>query len=239
MNIPIIVTSCINPNAPLTKLQDPKIRIDVTIDALKKICKHADNIVFCDGSAFDISAELKKHPEFDNKNIEVLFFKNDTKSVEMFGKGFGEGEIVNYAVEHSEYIHSSTCFAKLTSKLYVDNLQKCLKAFNSTGFFVPVPSFREEMIDTRFYIVDKNFYNKNLKKVYKKVRDLEGIYLEHVFYDVLIKLDKHKYVARVMPIIRGVSGTFNTNYSSDNKMKYFIKTLRLKYLSIFSNSKEK
>ncbi|EFN9776788.1 hypothetical protein D3G83_22075, partial [Escherichia coli] len=64
------------------------------------------------------------------------------------------------------------------------------------------------------------------------VRDLDGVYLEHIFFEQ-IKNNKLKgVIGTTIPKIRGVSGTFNIEYSTDSKVKTLIKELRLKYIAM-------
>ena len=64
------------------------------------------------------------------------------------------------------------------------------------------------------------------------MRDLDGVYLEHIFFEQ-IKNNKLKgVIGTTIPKIRGVSGTFNIEYSTDSKVKTLIKELRLKYIAM-------
>ncbi|EFE7263799.1 TPA: hypothetical protein ACIYP2_005660, partial [Escherichia coli] len=57
-------------------------------------------------------------------------------------------------------------------------------------------------------------------------------YLEHIFFEQ-IKNNKLKgVIGTTIPKIRGVSGTFNIEYSTDSKVKTLIKELRLKYIAM-------
>lgn len=233
MKIPVLVTSCISPNAPLTNLSDENSRLLHTLKAIRELSKNADSIVICDGSDYDLTKDIHNDKQIINKDsIEIIHFKNDTESVKSYGKGYGEGEIIEYALMNSRYLSNAESFAKITSKLYVDNYKQCIKAFNGKAFFIPVPFLNENMIDTRFYVVNKKIYWDFFANSYKSVRDLDGVYLEHIFFEQ-IKNNKLKgVIGTTIPKIRGVSGTFNIEYSTDSKVKTLIKELRLKYIAM-------
>ncbi|HGC5044181.1 TPA: hypothetical protein ACIYP2_005853, partial [Escherichia coli] len=129
MKIPVLVTSCISPNAPLTNLSDENSRLLHTLKAIRELSKNADSIVICDGSDYDLTKDIHNDKQILNKDsIEIIHFKNDTESVKSYGKGYGEGEIIEYALMNSRYLSNAESFAKITSKLYVDNYKQCIKA---------------------------------------------------------------------------------------------------------------
>ena len=233
MKIPVLVTSCISPNAPLTNLSDENARLSLTLKAIRELSKNADSLVICDGSDYDLTKDIYNDKQIINKDsIEILHFKNDVESVKSYGKGYGEGEIVEYAIMNSHYLSGAEHFAKITSKLYVDNYKQCIKAFNGKAFFIPVPFLKENMIDTRFYVVNKKLYHDFFVDSYKNVRDLDGVYLEHVFFEQIEKNKLTGVIGSIISKIRGFSGTFNIEYCTDSKVKSLIKELRLKYIAM-------
>jgi len=192
-------------------------------------------IVICDGSGFDFSEIVAK--KFPEANIECLFFENNRELVALYGKGYGEGEIVKYALENSKYLKDAQFFAKCTAKLWVSNFFKCLKdaggPFSCNCVFSNYKSvfkLKFEHIDTRFYITNKLFFLENFASAYLNVRDQEGHYLEHCFRDVVIEKKLNKIITPIFPIIEGVSGSSGVKYSNSikNKIKFSIKRLILK-----------
>ena len=88
------------------------------------------------------------------------------------------------------------------------------------------------MIDTRFYVVNKKLYHDFFADSYKNVRDLDGVYLEHVFFEQIEKNKLTGVIGTIIPKISGFSGTFNIEYCTDSKVKSLIKELRLKYIAM-------
>jgi len=180
---PLLITSCVSTSAPLTTLSNPTERINLTVKFIGAWLSAFPQlkIVICDGSGFNFSQTLDNL--FPTACIEVISFMNDASSVSMYGKGYGEGEIINYALENSRILKESSLFAKVTSKMWVKNFEDCVKIFN--GQFLAAPQFQAlpsrdkiflEFIDTRFFISDLKFYLSTLSKAHLRVRDLEGYY---------------------------------------------------------------
>ena len=164
---PILLTSCVIVSDHSVSLKDENSRIRLTIESIEKWLAISSDLrlVICDGSNFDFSKIATE--KFPQANIECLFFENDRKSVGLYGKGYGEGEIVKYALQNSVYLKESDFFAKCTAKLWVENFFECLKCWNGTflckGYFSNVFLLKKTQfsyVDTRFYLVNKSFYLK-------------------------------------------------------------------------------
>ena len=119
-NIPLLITSAINPVANYTNLKNQEERINATkksIDfwlsiGIKK------KIVLCDGSDYDLKKNFSNLIEKENQThqIELISFKNNHKNVKKLGKGFGEGEIIRKALKTSLFLKNSDFFMKCNIK---------------------------------------------------------------------------------------------------------------------------
>lgn len=225
VNIPLLVTSAINVNAPFTILKDPSLRLNLLIDSIMKWRGYFPNIaiVLCDGSGYDFEASeaIKKLIQNDS-NFEVLSFLNDFTKVTEFGKGYGEGEIIKYALSHSQKLRGVQHFMKITGRLFCCDFYKSINGMLRSDFsgialigyklnFIPRD---EHAFDTRFYVVRRNFYENFLIDAYREVNDKSGNYLEYVFYKKLLMANclgaKINFLANFH--IEGRSGTKNTDY---------------------------
>ena len=223
---PILLTSCVIVSDHSVSLKDQKSRIRFTIESIEKWLAISSDLrlVICDGSNFDFSRiVLEKFPE---ANIECIFFENNKELVGVYGKGYGEGEIVKYAILTSVYLKESDYFAKCTAKLWVENFFECLKCWNGTflckGYFSNVFSFKKTQfsyVDTRFYLVNKSFYLKNLASAYLNVGSKQGLSLEYCFRDVVIKEKYENIMFNVPPVICGVGGGSGTYYKNNLKRR--------------------
>jgi hypothetical protein len=223
---PVLLTSCVIVSDHSVSLKDANSRIRFTVESIEKWLAISANIrlVICDGSNFDFSEiVLEKFPE---ANIECIFFENNKGLVSLYGKGYGESEIVEYAILNSVYLKNSDYFAKCTSKLWVENFSECVKYWNGTflckGYFSNVFSFKKtqfEYVDTRFYLVTKSFYLKQLVSAHLNLGDERGLSLEHCFRDVILEEKLTKILFNIPPIICGVGGGTGTYYKNNLKRR--------------------
>lgn len=231
----LLLTSSVFVSAPFVELSDPKKRAELTFESIRQWIRIAGdlNIVICDGSGYDFTKGVAE--KFPQAKIECISFKNDAESVSAFGKGYGEGEIINYALEHSEFLRRSDYFVKCTSKLWVKNFPAIFNRWNNIfqcqfGLEKPksIRNAKPHIVDTRFYIIKKSYYIDLFSNAYKNVRDQEGYYLENCFRDEILnrRLRASDILFPIPPLIEGVAGTSGETYRAANPMKGRFKNLK-------------
>jgi hypothetical protein len=218
---PLLLTSSVIPTDLSGKLNDPIARVRHTVESISEWLRinPTIQIVICDGSGFDFTDTVKSN--FPLANIECIFFDNDAEQVKKHGKGYGEGEIIHYAIEHSKLMNKSEVFIKCTAKLWVANFDQCLLQLNNqfmcSAYFANVFSYKKtilKFIDTRFYISRKDFYLKHFSAAHTQLGNTVGRSIEDAFLDV-IKHEKMKHIFfRTPPVICGVGGGSGKHYKS-------------------------
>lgn len=224
---PILLTSSVIVSDHTVSLKDKDARIKLTVESIEKwlAISPASPLVICDGSGFDFSEIVAK--KFPQSDIECLFFQNNKEMVGIHGKGYGEGEIVKHALLHSSYIKRAGYFAKCTAKLWVENYLDCLWGWNGKflckGYFADVFSpFRKtwfSYIDTRFYVVNTDFYLKYLDSAHLNVGGKNGLSLEDCFKDVIVEQNLQEVLFTVPPVICGVGGGTGAYYKNNLKRR--------------------
>lgn len=218
---PILLTSSVIAMDSTVLLRDQDSRIFHTLESLKRWSEIAptSKFVICDGSGFDFSNLV--YEKFPNLLVECLFFLNDAELVKVRGKGFGEGEIIRYALERSCYLSESEWFAKCTAKLWVDNFQDCIEEWNGRflckAYFSNVFSLKKtilEYIDTRFYLVNKSFYAAHFSQVHLSLEVDSGAGIEEKFLEVVSQEGFQKILFRNSPIVSGVGGGSGKYYNT-------------------------
>lgn len=211
-DIPLLVTSCAYPDAPFTALQSSKDRIAHTVSAVRQLRAAYPllQIVICDGSDYDFAPHFAASDERDN--LEILHFRNDAERSWKYGKGYGEGEIINYALAHSESFANARDFMKLTGKMFVKNLPRLLAGYRGPCSFAVQPNWRNlsvNSVDTRFWICSVKLYRSAFSDVHKAVRDRDGYFLEHAMAAQMVKSRMALGPAcfRTEPILTGMSGS--------------------------------
>ena len=182
-------------------------------------------LVLCDGSGFDFTAEVQAR--FPGATIECLAFQNDIAGVQRQGRGYGEGEIVRHAVEHSRFIAEDGAFAKCTSKLWVENYSGFMAHWNGRllfkavfdDVFSPARPTRLAYIDTRFYVASVDDYRAHFLDAHTRVDRDAGYGLEECFRDVVLQQALQGVLCRCAPVIEGVGGGTGSAYRNPLKRR--------------------
>jgi hypothetical protein len=237
----LLITSCVIVADDDAVLRDPQSRIHHTLEAIEHWIKIAPDVpkVICDGSNFDFAPVLQE--KFPSHSFECLYFQNNVQKVKLQGKGYGEGEIIEYALSQSQLIQASGRFIKCTGKLWVENFSECLSSFNnvfqSSAYFKDVFTlFRRtslDYVDTRFYISSVEFYKKYFLKAYALVGLGDHRSIEHVFKDIILEHHLQGSLFRTHPVICGVGGGHGKYYKNNVKRRLKDR-LRWAYLKVNS-----
>lgn len=235
---PILLTSSVIAMDTSVLLKEQDARIFHTLESIKKWREIAPNhkIVICDGSGFDFTALVNQ--QFPCLNIECLFFMNDEKLVKKHGKGYGEGEIIRFALGASKYLKESNWFAKCTAKLWVKNFNTCIQEWNGSflckAFFSNTFSLRKthlEYVDTRFYLASKSYYKKYFLEAHRYLGGNGGLSIEEAFLDIVITNDLKKILFKAPPIVSGVGGGSGMYYNT-SVMRRIKEWVRFKTVSL-------
>lgn len=240
--IPILLTSSIIAQDPGVRLKNEQSRLRYAIESIEHWLRidPTTSIVICDGSKYDLHSVIKE--KFPKKNLEILSFQNDLSLIQAKGRGYGEGEIVRFAIKHSELINKYGCFAKCTSKLWVKNYFECKQWWNGEflchGIFQHIFSPRRttvfKHIDTRFYIASVNFYQQYFSFAHHNIKPSEGYGLEECFHSVIENNRFDNILLPIPPVIEGVGGGTATYYKNSLRRRW---KERLQYSLLLSDSR--
>lgn len=213
--LPVLITSAINVSANKTILSDADQRLSKTIAAIKhwQQIPLVNTVIVCDGSGFDLSEHISTPGDRGTQApCEFLSFHNDQAKVRALGKGYGEGEIVKFALENSSALRDSHRFAKCTAKLWLSNFPACVSHFRSRAAFDYGGRFDPVYLDTRFYLTETEFFRAHLMNAYLNVDEDRGYNLEHAYKDALRRFKLSEIAIYPTPRIFGTSGSMNTEY---------------------------
>lgn len=225
---------------PSTTITGVNERLSQYLNCISYAITHYQSIseiVFCENTNFNYNyTSLKEEALKKGKKLEVLSFKGNYAKIEQKGKGFGEGEIIKYALNTSEILAKCDSFFKLTGRLIVGNMDKIVATTSSDNSFIYHPKTIYRMpvdhIETFFYKVNKNLYTRYLVDAYEEVDESRYRYLEHIFCEHLSNFNLQSF--QLAPQISGISGTSGDPYISGTKatvlekINYFIGVHNLK-----------
>ncbi len=218
--VPVLLTSSVIAYDTGVALNDTQERTALALESIAQWLRVAPDtpLVLCDGSSFDFSSIVAQR--FPSATIECLRFENRQYLVKVHGRGYGEGEIVRYALHHSRLIARAGCFAKCTSKLWVENYRQCLSNWHGEllfkgvflNVFSPFHETRFAYIDTRFYIISVATYTRYFENAHLEIDVQKGRGLEDCFFAIFQKHKIHNALCTVAPVIQGVGGGIGIRY---------------------------
>lgn len=175
------------------------------------LCSGAfSKVVFCENSNYG-TASMSYLTGIAKENgvaLELLSFRGNVEKSRVQGKGYGEGEIMEYIFSHSDLIRTETYFVKLTGRLKVDNIKAIASRINQqrTYFNIPNPTIRN-YYDTRIYGMPIKQFKDYFLDSYNKVIDERGIFIEIVYTQILHQHNIKVHNFPRYPRVVGVSGS--------------------------------
>lgn len=214
-----IITGTIKPSAQIGQLvvRDEKERLKQYKEGLNSLLDLGtfSKLVFCENSNYG-TEELQFLSETAQEKgieLELLSFQGDTENICIHGKGYGEGEIMEYVFSNSRLISGETYFVKITGRLKVDNGKELVNQLleNRTYFNIPNRTIKN-FYDTRIYGMPVQQFKELFLHAYHRVMDGEGTFLEIVYTRILQDNDIKVYNFPRYPRIKGVSGSEGIEY---------------------------
>lgn len=228
-DITLIITACIKPNVSMRflNLLDENIRLSQYIDSLRFYLEKTSvkNIVFSDNSNYPYDyTEEKKLAEKYHKNLEIYSFSGNAENAVNLGKGYGEGEILDYIFRNSKLLQNKTCI-KVTGRLKVLNIDSIIKRIKNNRIYMNNNLFGLGSIDTRCYIIAEKQYRKYYLEEYKKVNDEKGLSIEVIFAKRNKQIKEKIYNIPLYPAISGISGSSGISYEKEGKLMQIVGNL--------------
>lgn len=235
----ILLTACINPNGmSYTAIQDIAVRTRQYTEALDFYLQNSHlKIVFVENTLYDISSSYKQY--IAENRLECLSFAGNTFSREL-GKGYGEAEIIKYALEHSSFIKEADYIVKITGRLILRNLNNILGITNllyagrKNGVSVDV--IDEHIAESRVIIASFDFYSTFFIPNMNQINDSSGYYFEHLLVSSIknwISSGNIFIPIPVFPQLVGYSGSTGIEYKCDNILKNNLYTLKKSVINYF------
>lgn len=241
-NVVLLLTGCINPNGmSCTKVSDVETRLKQYLKALKYYTQRLDcQIVFVENSNFDITPYFERF-HINATKLEVLCFDGNEydKSV---GKGFGEALIIEYALNHSEYLSCADMIIKITGRIIFNDIVEIVQEVSLASLntiFADINWHRDyqDKILSVIVAAAPSFWIRFVSKK-ENIDDRTGKVFEVVLKETVDEwlLDKGRFSLFHTPLLyKGVSGSTGLSYARSHPLvKYYLKlfyfNLYLRYI---------
>ncbi len=146
-----------------------------------------------------------------NVQVEQIHYEQDTAAILELGKGYGEGELIKFALENSVFLQDQPDFYKCTGKVYCRN-------FSAISGFILKNNIKNifwkdafnNFIDTRFFYTSNIFCTTHILPAYKKVNDKINFWAEHSIFEMARQELVRQNSPR--PLLTGFSGSNDQLY---------------------------
>lgn len=214
-----VITGTIRPGGQVGKLvlKDETERLKQYVEALQFTIrsKAFSKIVFCEnsGSSMGKFDDLQAEALQNEVEFEMLSFEGNTEKVSLHGKGYGEGEIMDYVFENSRLLQGEPYFVKITGRLKIVNIKDICERINVGKCYFNIPNRTiRDYYDTKLYAMPTIVFREHFRKAYEEVWDDKGIYLEKVYTRILFEQKIKVYNFAKYPRVIGVSGSTGLDY---------------------------
>lgn len=236
----LLMTACIRPqnlNRSCFRAA-PHLRLEDYIKALQYWLNYSDErikaIVFAENSEYELTGlkEIANKENIHERDIEFLQFK-ETKRLPGIHYGYSDMEIIDYALDNSRLITSSSVIIKTTGRLYFPKLSKLLDCQDKKqyNFFSDARDFRiggkeKHYVITTLFIVKYAFYRQYLYDVKQELPANVSTHMETLYFKILKPLGQSHSIQLGFPFLIntiGIGAHSNSNYTSLKKrMEAFV-----------------
>jgi len=216
---PLLITSAINPpeGVPFLRMTNSVKRKILTKAAFYYwIAKGFKRIVIADAT----NSILLDEPELDELTtlgvvVEQIQYNQNPERTVAKGKGYGEGRLIEHALENSDLLGNSSHFYKSTGKTFVRNFLAIDTLIQKEGFDTLVwrhsesGDFSKPWADARFYFSSIDFALAHLIPSYLESDDNISACEFHMFQE--LNRTCH-YTRSLRPLVHGFAGGTDAEY---------------------------
>lgn len=233
----LIITACINvgQGVPGVTIRNAADRLHDYLKTIQWAIEETEftDIIFCDNSNFDLDSVDKMHllkgrSESIGKKLEYYYFQGDLVAVQAKGKGYGEGEIISWLYDHCLTMRKHEYYYKITGRLTVRNIDRIRLSEKPENTFIF--DIGTGCVDTRFYKLSMYDFRMFFKDAHLLVDDTKDLFLEHVYFQVLV--NEHLKFRRFNRSLefRGKSGTNGVAYCAVYNENVFVELVYNSFL---------
>ncbi|HET9429636.1 MAG TPA: hypothetical protein VFO70_00610 [Chitinophagaceae bacterium] len=236
----LVLTSTVYVSSPYTKLVDPEERKKQYYESIEFFIRESQlkKIIVCDNSGYHYSASLYDLARSYNKEIELLSFQGNKELVADYGKGYGEGEIMNFVLTSSNLIKGVEGFLKVTGRLKFINVDRVLSRCNHwENYFMPVSLIRPRFmvpkparscVEVKAYYTTIKYFKEVLFNAHTDVRDKNRFFLEHAYHKAMALSPVNVKCFPIAPEFVGISGSNGWKIKERGRLKKML----IKFVSV-------
>lgn len=238
-DFPLLITSAVKPVANVQISNVSERLLQYKLATLRWVVETPFNkIVFIDNTDVQVFSETEIS-QFNDYGVELeQIVTKPNPTIQIRGTSFGISEIYETAINQSELINNSKHFAKVTGRLFVENMEDLIDEIDENSSYLirwlskGIFRFKPGRFDERFGIYNKEFYINNLLPLKSKMDDSKDQWIETVYNEVLEKEKLKLKCFKTYPRIVGISGHYGKPYDGNDFIVWKIKDLIDKYFKV-------
>ncbi len=236
INYPLLLSATINPQTNYElKLTDSKKRYFQYIDNLVNLVSKSNfkEFVFCENSLAEIPERelIEKLCNFYWKKIEFISFKWNNELIEKYTRAYGDQEIMEYALDHSEILKNNIWFYKITWRYWVKNINDIIQAWADMENVFIKWGIWMKTVHTCFFKVSKEYFKWHFLWKYKQLKNYPNNSLEYLYYDKIKQSWINMNINNLHPIF---SWEYWAGWVMDESRLMRLKTLIFSRLGVYS-----
>ena len=179
-------------------------------------------IVIVDNSNFDFSGLLPSSSRLESLSYQGIDIGR--------GKGWGECDILKYALRHSILLRDVDQIIKITGRLIVNNINQILSVCNDPTAIYADADLKLTYVHSYFFCCSRPFLEIALFPRHEQMYDKKGVHFEHVLGSAIRScLDEYKYHEIKYPIyLIGHAGSSKENYKKPSLTRFLL--IFIKYI---------
>jgi len=213
MGVAVLITTANNPpvGIPFLKMTNVAMRIITAKASVFFWAAHgAKKIVIADatGGVLLSNEDILLLSQI-GVEVEQISYHQNHDLVKLKGKGFGEGELLSFALENSKMLKNESNFFKCTGKIFCRNFDKILQLIESNSInnlywrHLGEGDGLQQWVDLRFFYTEMNFCKEVLIPAYMLADDHKAA----AEYFAYISLTKNLLSAKSLrPHLSGFAG---------------------------------
>lgn len=222
----LLLTASVNiKDMVLTALKDAGVREQHYLEAISHYLSQTDlPILVVENTGHDFSGKLPAHIA-ESKRVEFISYAGNDFPKEK-GKGYGELELMNYAMEHSSLIDDQTTIIKVTGRYRVLNIRDFIRSAKNPKLQKCQASYFKghRKAFSGIFTFTRPFLRDYFMKNHEQINDSKGVYFEHVLASSLLEYQADGFDYSLLPSyprIAGISGTDNLPHKTNNYIYWF------------------
>lgn len=233
--VPLLLTATIIPQTTYElNLTDKTKRYHQYVHNLIKLIALSDfeSFVFCENSGADIPDRplLEQLCKYYGKKIEFISFVGNAKLIKKYTRAYGDQEIMEYALKHSQILSEHEVFYKLTGRYWVENINDIIKAWEDRETVFIKGGLGRKTVHTCFFKCSKTYFNWHFLEKYPQLVNYPNHSLEYLYYDKIKQSGINMTINHTHPIF---SGEWGAGGRMDESPLMRIKTKIFAYLGIY------